>query len=98
MIIKDIFQQLESSDHPVAKAIHKGENFKVLALVFKKGMILKEHKTSLTAKLTILQGSVIYKQGEILKALEQYDETDIPAGAIHSVECTNDALCLLTQG
>ena len=34
MIIKDILLQLETSANPVAKAIHKGEHFKVLALAF----------------------------------------------------------------
>jgi quercetin dioxygenase-like cupin family protein len=98
MIIKDILLQLETSEHPVAKAIHKGEHFKVLALAFKKGMVLKEHKTALAAKLTVFSGSVIYKEGDIQKELNQYDETDIPVGIIHSVECVEDALCLLTQG
>lgn len=98
MIIKDLLLQLETSLHPVAKAIHKGEHFKVLALAFKKGMSLKEHKTSLNAKLVVLSGEVIYKEGDIIKKLVQYDETDIPLGVMHSVDCTEDALCILTQG
>jgi quercetin dioxygenase-like cupin family protein len=98
MIIQDILKQLETSTHPVAKAIHKGDHFKVLAIAFKKGMILKEHKTSNTAKLTVLSGSVIYHQNEIHQLLHQYEEVDIPTEVIHSVECTQDAICLLTQG
>jgi quercetin dioxygenase-like cupin family protein len=98
MILKELILKLESSEHPLAKAIHKGENFKVLAIAFKKGMVLKEHKTSFTAKLTVLQGKVIYKVGTITKELNQYDDTDIPVGIIHSVEASSDALCLLTQG
>jgi hypothetical protein len=39
MIIKEILHQLETAKNPVAKAIHKGEHFKVLAIGFKKGMI-----------------------------------------------------------
>ncbi len=98
MIIKDILAQLETATHPVAKAIHKGEHFKVLAIGFKKGMILKEHTTALPAKLSVLFGAVLYKEGAIVKTLLQYDETDIPVDIVHSVECTEDALCLLTQG
>jgi len=98
MIIKDILLQLETSSHPVAKAIHKGEHFKVLTIAFKKGMILKEHKTSLPAKLTVFSGKVIYRQEELVKELHQYDETDIPAGITHAVECLDDAVWLLTQG
>ncbi len=98
MIIKDILTQIETAVHPVAKAIHKGEHFKVLAIGFKKGMILKEHTTALPAKLTVLFGEVLYKEGVIEKTLLQYDETEIPVGNVHSVECIEDALCLLTQG
>jgi quercetin dioxygenase-like cupin family protein len=98
MIIKEIIHQLQTAENPVAKAIHKGDHFKVLAIGFKKGMHLKAHKTSLAAKLTVLSGVVIYKQGDINKTLLQFDETDIPIGIIHEVECTEDALCLLTQG
>jgi quercetin dioxygenase-like cupin family protein len=98
MIIKDLLKQLETSENPVAKAIHKGTNFKVLAIAFKKGMHLKAHKTNLTTKLTVLSGVVIYKQDEISKELSQFDETDIPIGILHEVECLEDALCLLTQG
>jgi quercetin dioxygenase-like cupin family protein len=98
MIINDVLQQLETSTHPVAKALHKGEHFKVLVMGFKKGMVLKEHKTSLPAKLTIFSGKVIYIEIGVSKNLNQYDETDIPVGIVHSVECTEDAICLLTQG
>ena len=97
MIIKDLLLQLETSSHPVAKALHKGDHFKVLALAFKKDISLKEHKTSLNAKLVVLSGEVIYKQGDIIRKLAQYDETDIPLGVMHSVDCTEDALCILTQ-
>jgi quercetin dioxygenase-like cupin family protein len=98
MIIQEILNQLETAQNPVAKAIHKGEHFKVLGIGFKKGMHLKAHKTNLQAKLTVLSGSVIYKQGDLIKSLRQFDETEIPVGIIHEVECTEDALCLLTQG
>ncbi len=98
MIIKEILEQLKTSKSPVAKALHKGEHFKVLALALSKGMILKEHKTALPAKLVVLSGSVIYNEGDKHLTLNQYDQTDIPVSIIHSVECTSDALCLLTQG
>lgn len=36
MIINEVLVQLETSTHPVAKVIHKGEHFKVLAIGLKK--------------------------------------------------------------
>ncbi len=98
MIIKELLQQLETSVHPVAKPLQKGDYFKVIAIGFKKGMVLKEHKTALPAKLTVLYGSVIYKEGSISKTLNQYDETEIPDHVLHALECTEDALCILIQG
>jgi quercetin dioxygenase-like cupin family protein len=98
MIIKEIVQQVASSTHPVARAIHQGPHCKVLAMAFKKGMRLKEHQTALPATLTVLSGAVTYYEGDVQKLLEQYDATEIPVGVVHSVECTLDALCLLIQG
>ena len=98
MKIKEIETQLAGSAHPVAKALHKTDNFKVLAIGFKKGMILKEHEAHAPTKLFVLKGKVIYREGEITKELTLYDETDIPVEIMHSVEALEDSLCLLTQG
>lgn len=98
MKLKEILLELETANHPVVKALHKGEQFKTIAIGFKKGMILKEHKTNLPAKLFVIQGKVIYKQGEVFTLLNAYDEIEIPTNILHSVEATEDSLCLLTQG
>lgn len=98
MIIKEIIEQLKSSEHPVAKALHKGEHFRVLVMGFKAGMKLKEHQAQLPSKLTVLSGEVVYCENEKEVLLKQFDETDIPVNVIHSVEATADSLCLLTQG
>ena len=98
MKLKEIIKELDTATHPVAKALHKGEHFKTLAIGFKKGMILKEHKANLPTKLFVLQGVVIYKQDDISTTLSLYDELEIPVNILHSVEATEDSLCLLTQG
>jgi len=98
MIIKEIFEQLVTSEHPVAKALHSGEHFRVLAIGFKSGMKLKEHQARMPSKLTVLTGEVIYSEGEKKVKLEQYDEVNIPVNTLHSVEAVQDSLCLLTQG
>ncbi|MFZ1528262.1 MAG: hypothetical protein WAT19_06260 [Ferruginibacter sp.] len=98
MVIKEILQQLENSTHPVARALHKGEHFKVIAIAFKSGMLLHEHQAILPSKLTVLKGSVVYKEGEKEITLNEYDETEIPAKITHNVAALDDSLCLLTQG
>ncbi len=98
MILKEILQQLETAVNPVAKVLHKGDHFKVLAIGFKKGMLLKEHKTPLTALLTVFEGKVIYREGDMEKVLSQYESTPIPINVIHSVEAVENSLCLVTQG
>jgi len=98
MTIKEVFSALENSMHPVARALHKGPDFKVMVIGFKKGMILKEHLTKTTTKLTILSGNVIYREGKKQVLLAQYEEVNIPVDQLHAVEALTDSLCLLTQG
>lgn len=98
MLIKDILTELETATHPIAKALHKGEHFKVLVIGFKNGMVLKEHKAHMPSKLTVMDGSVEYRQGDDIVLLSKHDSFDIPVGEVHSVWANEDSLCLLTQG
>lgn len=98
MTIKKIKEELKSSDHPVAKSLHHGAGYKVLLMGFKKGMILKDHKAHIESKLTVLEGAVIYTEESRVVELMQYDEVEIPIEVTHSVEASEDSLCILTQG
>ena len=98
MILKEIETQLATALHPVAKALHKGEHFKVLAMGFKKGMVLKEHQAHSPTKLFVLKGQVIYHENETSTTLGLFDEIDISVNVLHTVEALEDSLCLLTQG
>jgi quercetin dioxygenase-like cupin family protein len=98
MIIKDIIQEVENASHPVARAVRNGENFKVLAIAFKSGMKLKDHKTKLPASITVIYGKVVYMQAEFTRELNQYDCFEIPVNEIHSVSALTDSLCFLIQG
>jgi len=96
--IKKILNELELSDHPIAKPLHKGDHFKVLVIAFKGGMKLKAHRASIRSKLTVISGSVIYEQGDMKSELQKFDEIEIPVHIIHSVEAIEDSICLLIQG
>jgi quercetin dioxygenase-like cupin family protein len=98
MILKEIKAQLETSTHPVAKVLHRNSNLKALAIGFNKGMMLKEHKVQLSARLYVLSGKIIYRQGEKSLTLSALEDTDIPLNVVHSVEALEDSLCLLIQG
>ena len=98
MIIKEILADLETKDHPVAKALYKKDGFKVLMLAFKKGMILKEHKAHVTTKLVVLEGSVKYISESTEIELGKYDEFDIPVNDLHAVSALENSLCMLLQG
>ncbi|MOA17789.1 hypothetical protein D3C78_1380580 [compost metagenome] len=98
MVIKELLEKLETSPSPVAGALHSGENFRVLVLAFKKGMILKEHKAHTPSKLTVVNGQVIYCEGDKKIPLSVYEHTDIPIEITHSVEALEDSVCFLTQG
>lgn len=98
MSVKEIKEQLKTSDKPVAKSFHIGESFKVLLFGFNKGMKLEDHTAKHPTKLLVLEGVVIYHQEKRDIRLEQYDEVDIPANMKHSVGALNDSIILLTQG
>lgn len=98
MIIKEVKEKLESSNHPIAKSLHQGKGFKVLVIGFKKGMVLKVHKAPLRSKLTVLEGNIVYNEETRTVELNRYDEVDIPVDILHSVEALKDSLCILTQG
>ncbi|MFB6454198.1 hypothetical protein ACE38W_02920 [Chitinophaga sp. Hz27] len=96
--LQQMMEQLEQAAHPMAKALYKGQGTKVLALAFKKGMRLKDHKAHEPTTLYVLSGSVMYEQGDEKKALTQYEQTSIPVEVVHAVVATEDSLCLLVQG
>ncbi len=98
MVIKDVLDQLQHAQHPVAKALHKCDHCKVLVLAFKKGMALKDHTAHQPTKLVVINGNVVYTEGGKEVTLHQYDEIDIPVEAEHAVKALEDSLCLLTQG
>jgi quercetin dioxygenase-like cupin family protein len=98
MTIKEVLKQLETANHPIAKPLHKGDNFKVLVIGFKSGMKLKDHQSHIPSKLTVISGKVIYKQHEKETELQKFDEIEIPVNTIHSVEATENSICRLTQG
>lgn len=98
MTLKEIKEKLNTAHSPVARSLHQGFGFKVLVIGFHKGMILKEHKATVKSKLTVLEGIILYKEGEKELVLEQYDELVIPLEVLHSLKAITDSLCLLTQG
>ncbi|MBX7107295.1 MAG: hypothetical protein K1X61_01480 [Chitinophagales bacterium] len=98
MTIHEIKLQLMTATNPVAKALHKNDHFKVLAIGFRKGMALKEHQAHHPSKLIVLEGKVIYIDADTNAAMGQYDEMEIPVNKTHSVTALEDSVCLLTQG
>ena len=98
MVIKNIISELRDLKNPIIKMLKKGENFQVAAIGFKKDMLLEEHKSDISAKLIVLQGKVIYKEGDQFAMMSQYDELDIPMGVTYSVRALDDSLCLLVKG
>lgn len=98
MIIRKVFEQLETATQPIAKIIQANEHCKTLVIGLKKGMIWKEHKTTVPARLLVTEGSVIYKEDGKSIVLDQYDDLEIPLHIVHTLEASEDSLCFLIQG
>lgn len=99
MIIKELIEELEnqSSERPTIKIFQKGEGYKIIAMGFKKGIILKEHSTPIPAKILVIEGKVNYKEEDKILTLNKYDEYEIPVHITHSVEALENSICLLIQ-
>jgi len=98
MTIKEIKEQLKTSEKPVAKSFHIGDKFKVLIFGFKKGMKLEDHEAKHPTKLLVLEGDVIYHLEKKDIRLKHHQEVDIPANVTHSIGALKDSIILLTQG
>lgn len=98
MTIKIIKKELESAKCPVPRVLKSGDKFKVILIGFKDKMVLDDHKTDIPARLVVLEGKVIYKEGDKTVMLTQYDEVDIPVNVIHSVTALAESLCMVVKG
>lgn len=98
MIIQQLFEKIETSSTPLAQALHKNEHSKALAIVFKKGMRLKEHKAIIPSTLLVIKGEVVYKDISTTLTVHLYENYNIPVNVIHEVEALEDAICILLQG
>lgn len=98
MIIGEVLGQLENASGPVIKVAHQGPGFKLLVVGFKGGMTLKEHKTMLPARLMVVEGSVVYNEGDKHVPLRKQEDYDVPVDVLHSVTATEDSVCVLIQG
>ncbi|MFV8327254.1 hypothetical protein [Flavobacterium sp. ZS1P14] len=97
-MFKELFQKLENAVNPVTQVVQNTACSKVIAIAFKKGMVLKEHKTDVPAKLLVIRGNVIYNEQNQQEKLFLYDEKNIPVAILHSDEALEDSLCLLFKG
>lgn len=98
MIIQEVLFQLKSATSPVFKILQSNDRVKVIVLGFKKKMILKEHQTDVSAKLIVIDGSVIYKEAGRIVTMNKFDDVDIPIDVMHSVEAVEDSICFLIKG
>ena len=48
-----------------------------MSITFKKGMILKEHKTHLPAMMTVLKGKVNYRNQDSVTTIDKYDNFQV---------------------
>lgn len=96
--IQEILNELEQSDHPVAKKMsHQGQS-RILAIGFRKGMTLKDHRARETATLLVLQGELVYREAGNDTIIRAFEEFPISPGVTHAVFANENSICLLMQG
>ncbi len=95
MIINTLLVDLELSSKPLARSVIKGEGYSVLAIGFKREMVLKEHKTSIPAKLIIIYGKIEFVMMNEITILNKFDEHEIPVNVLHELRAVEESLCFL---
>lgn len=98
MILKEIIQELETSKDPVYKMLRKGETSHILAIGFKKNMLLKKHKSDIPARIVVIKGEVVYHNENGSTTLSLYEEYEIPVKEFHWVVANEDSLMLVMKG
>lgn len=93
------FNQLEkeslSTDKPVIKLIYQANQYKLLAIGMKTGVVLPEHTAPSKAKLMVVKGEIDFNTATQSIRLAAPDSLEIPGDIVHSVEAYNDAMFLL---
>ena len=98
MIIKEIEDKIPLSDKPITKSIAKTNAYNLIGIGLKKGVELKEHITTIPAKLIVIKGIVQYKTADQIITLHQYESHDIPINEKHAVIAIENSLCFLLKG
>ncbi len=98
MVLQNILLELEMAKAPVGKMLRKGTDFHVLGIGFKKHMILPEHKSSLPAKLVVIQGEVVYNSDAGPLILGLYDEHEIQVDQLHWIKANEDSMIIVVKG
>lgn len=96
--IDGVLQKMRISAGPVIKVLHRNDHFKVLVLGLNTDVIFPDHVAKIPARLTVLKGSVQYRDEDGNTPLFLYDELDIPVNVTHSVRAIRPSICLLTMG
>lgn len=98
MIIKSILEELKTSSHPVAKALHKTSQSKAICIGFNQGMKLKDHKAHQSTRIVVMSGEIKYLENGKEQVLSKYEMYDIPVEITHAVHASEDSLIMLLQG
>lgn len=95
MMFKTIFEKLEQAENPVFQLVQDTADSKVIAIAFKKGMLLKPHTTAVPARLIVFEGKISYNEDQFEQLLLKHEEHNIPSNIAHWVKAEEDSLCLL---
>ncbi len=74
-----------TEEKPAVLAIRSSEKSKIIAVGLLKDQVLKKHKTTVPAFLTVLTGAIEFRMAGNNYTLQQYDTFEIPVDVLHEV-------------
>lgn len=97
MLVKEILSELPDATKPVVRKFEQQDGSHVLAIGLKEGVVLKEHKSDIPARILVIKGAIKYITGSGSTQLGLFDEHIIPIGEYHSVEPREDSIFLVIK-
>lgn len=93
----NIYENLVYSDKKVQiTPMYNSDISKEVRIVFKKGQIMKDHKTSFPISVQIVEGEIDFGVGEQIYNLVKGDVVSLEANIMHNLKANDDSIVRLT--
>jgi len=97
MIKASLTENIQYGEHkPDIKLLFESDSTKEIRIVFRKGQLMKEHKTSFPITVEIFEGAIDFGVAGNISHLIKGDLVALPAATPHDLHATADSIVRLS--